>query len=246
VPVFVNGGHECLVAQVYDPVSDPIVAPFNPVQDRHVGQRNVSVLQVAQNQIVNFDVFSQNLGLSPANTLVEVQKLEGEALEVLSLTMGRKEVWRTAGATEMELTAPRTVRVRPGDHAKQLQTHVFRETLQDVPGVSESTRVGSVMRTLAAPRRARGLAAEQDAKAWAGEPAEAAIEETGEEVAFRQAAGDKPGALVTLAPGQHVRMALRTALPRTAEPGSADVWRIVEHTAGRITGGVTIIIQAKR
>ena len=41
-------------------------------------------------------------------------------------------------------------------------------------------------------------------------------------------------------------MALRTALPATAEPGSADVWRIVEHTAGRITGGVTIIIQAKR
>jgi hypothetical protein len=236
VPVLVNDGHECLVAQVYDPVSDPIVAPFNPVQDRHVGQRNVSVVQVAQNQIINFNVFSQNLGLSPANTLLEVQKLEGEALEVLSLAMGRKDVWTTAGAAETELTAPRTIRVRLGEHAKQLKTNVFRETLQDVPALSESRRVGSVMRTLAAPRRGQHMGGSAGVGRLSG---------PGEELAFRQEVGCPPGALVALSPGQHVQMALRTALPVTAEPGSADVWRIVEHTAGRITGGVTIIIQAK-
>jgi hypothetical protein len=36
-----------------------------------------------------------------------------------------------------------------------------------------------------------------------------------------------------------------SALPPTAERGSADVWRIVEHTSGRITGGVTVGVQAK-
>jgi hypothetical protein len=244
VPVLVNNGHECLVAQVYDPVSDPIVAPFNPVQDRHVGQRNISVVQVAQNQIVNFEVFSQNLGLSPAATLVEVQKLEGDALEVLALAMGRKEVWATAGATEMELTAPRAIHVRLGAHAKQLKTTVFRETLQDVPALSESRQVGAVMRTLAAPRREQRMAGEEPPDEWAGEPTDARSE--GEkEVAFRQVDDRPRGTLVALSPGQHVRMALRTALPTTAERGSADVWRIVEHTAGRITGGVTIIIQPK-
>ena len=98
-PVFVNDGHECLVAQVYDPVSDPIVAPFNPVQDRHVGQRNVSVLEVAANQMITLNLFSQNLSLTAADTLLEVQKLEGEAVEVLALAMGRK-AWAPAGGTE--------------------------------------------------------------------------------------------------------------------------------------------------
>jgi hypothetical protein len=240
VPVLVNNGHECLVAQVYDPVSDPIVAPFNPVQDRHVGQRNVSVVQVAQSQIVDFDVFSQNLGLSPANTLLEVQKLEGEALEVLSLAMGRKEVWATGGATEVELTAPRAIRVRLGDHAKDLTMSVFRETLQDVPARSESRKVGAVMRTLAAPRRAKGLVGQEPAG-----NAKDAYTDDGEGLPVGRPVDTPQGALVALPPGQHVRMSLRTALPATAAPGSADVWRIVEHTAGRITGGVTIIIQAK-
>jgi hypothetical protein len=241
VPVLVNNGHECLVAQVYDPVSDPVVAPFNPVQDRHVGQRNVSVVQVAQSQIVNFDVFSQNLGLSPVNTLLEVQKLEGEALEVLSLAMGRKEVWATGGATAVELTAPRAIRVRLGEHAKQLKTNVFRETLQDVPGLSETRRVGAVMRTLAAPRRAVDSVGKEEG----GAPADA-YAEVSDGLAVGQVVDGPHGALVALPPGQHVRMTLRTALPAAAAPGSADIWRIVEHTAGRITGGVTIIIQAKR
>ena len=57
--------------------------------------------------------------------------------------------------------------------------------------------------------------------------------------------GETVGMEVLLPPGWRVRMSLRTALPAAAARGSADVWRIVEHTAGRITGGVTIIVQAK-
>ena len=108
--LLVNNGHECLVAQVYDPVSDPVVAPFNPVQDRHVGQRNITVVQVAASQVVNFNFFSQNLSFAPANTLIEVQKLEGEALQVLALSLGR-EPWPLAGAREVDLSRPVVVRV---------------------------------------------------------------------------------------------------------------------------------------
>ena len=151
-PVFVNGGHECLVAQVYDPVSDPIVAPFNPVQDRHVGQRNVSVLEVAANQVITLNLFSQNLSLTAADTLLEVQKLEGEAVEVLALAMGRK-AWAPAGGTEIELTRPVSVRVPKHPHAAELMTGTFRETLQEVPGRNEARRVSGVMRRLVAPQK---------------------------------------------------------------------------------------------
>ena len=62
-----------------------------------------------------------------------------------------------------------------------------------------------------------------------------------------EAAGDPAGTLLHLPPGRHVRMSLQAALPATAKRGSADVWRIVEHILfGRITGGVTIIVQANQ
>lgn len=44
VPVFVNGGHECLKVNCSCPTFDPITVPFDPQQDRHVGQRNITVL----------------------------------------------------------------------------------------------------------------------------------------------------------------------------------------------------------
>lgn len=55
VPVFVNGGHECLMVNTSSPMMaaapgtvfgpfDPIQAPFAPWLDRHVGQRNLTVL----------------------------------------------------------------------------------------------------------------------------------------------------------------------------------------------------------
>ncbi len=43
IPQFVNGGHECLVVEVSS-LTDPLKHTFRPDLDRHVGQRNVTVL----------------------------------------------------------------------------------------------------------------------------------------------------------------------------------------------------------
>jgi hypothetical protein len=77
-------------------------------------------------------------------------------------------------------------------------------------------------------------------------PADLSRERVGEREFVRTAA--PPGRTripLNLAPGQHVRAAFRATLPRLAASGAADVWRIVEHTAGQITGGVTIVVRAK-
>ncbi len=46
IPAFVNGGHECLVVEVFHPTLDPLPPgnAFRADTDRHVAQRNLSVI----------------------------------------------------------------------------------------------------------------------------------------------------------------------------------------------------------
>ena len=60
IPVQVNKGHECLIVQCSLPIFDPIVSPFDPVSDRHVGQRNVHVISAAAGEKVEFTLNISN------------------------------------------------------------------------------------------------------------------------------------------------------------------------------------------
>lgn len=53
VPSFMNGGHECILAEAYDPSADPLPPgpDFNVPTDRHVAQRNLAVLAVAPGKL---------------------------------------------------------------------------------------------------------------------------------------------------------------------------------------------------
>jgi hypothetical protein len=59
-PIFVNGGHECLIAEAFEPSADPLpsVPDFNVPTDRHVAQRNISVVIAAQKRLfhMSFEV----------------------------------------------------------------------------------------------------------------------------------------------------------------------------------------------
>ncbi len=44
IPEFLNNGHECVMVNTDNAVLDPIQAPFFPKFDRHVGQKNMTVL----------------------------------------------------------------------------------------------------------------------------------------------------------------------------------------------------------
>ncbi|KAK6352721.1 hypothetical protein TWF696_004724 [Orbilia brochopaga] len=48
-PTFVNGGHECLVVRVSQPVTDPLgTPPWDASQNRKVGQRNIHVMTASE------------------------------------------------------------------------------------------------------------------------------------------------------------------------------------------------------
>lgn len=248
-PDLVNGGHQCLFAQVYHPVSDPIVAPFNPVQDRHVAQRNISVVQVAPGETMKFDFFTQNLSLNRARTRLEIQKLEGPALRTVAMALGRR-VWRAAAA-ENEVDISRPVRVELPRHSEQLSTGLFRETMQPTPpGVSQTRRVAGALRFLTAPARVEGprnMRSESsgpDTIATAS-PKTERYPDTDAELVMTKVSGDHAGLRLEIPPERRVRLALEASLPKTARRGAADVYRVVERTAGQITGGITIVLQAK-
>jgi len=44
VPTVVNGGHECLIVEAFIPSFDPLTAPMDPMDDRHVGQKNEQLI----------------------------------------------------------------------------------------------------------------------------------------------------------------------------------------------------------
>ena len=205
-------------------MSDPIVAPFNPVQDRHVGQRNVSVVQVAPSRYQLRHVLAEP-GLTAADTLLEVQKLEGAALATLASALGR-DVWTAAGGGDVDLSRPERMPERPHPQSHALATGKFRETLQDLPPTSEARRVMGVLQSSVAPRKPRRDA---DAVSTGSTVAPAdRSKESGDQRDFDRAVAP-PGRTripLNLAPGQHVRATFRATLPRLAPSGAADVWRI--------------------
>jgi len=88
-PTFLNGGHECLVVRVLDPIMDA-VSPneFSAASDRHVGQRNIAVVQAASPASIDMAL---NLGYWPeaADAEVEVVLEDPASMEWLKLYTGK-------------------------------------------------------------------------------------------------------------------------------------------------------------
>jgi len=89
VPKFLNGGHECLVVRVFEPFMDGVSPDeFSAASNRHVGQRNIAVVQAASPASIDIAL---NLGYLPIATDAEVEVvLEDPAtMEWLKLYTGK-------------------------------------------------------------------------------------------------------------------------------------------------------------
>jgi hypothetical protein len=245
-PTVVNNGHECLVAQVYDPVSDPVVAPFNPLQDRHCAQRNISVVPQSAGSDYEFDFFTGNRGWTGAVTEIELQKVEGDALRMVAMALGQTP-WLMAGGRELQLSEPRSVELHEHPRAAELANGAFRETLQHSPGRNELRRVMGVLTSMSAVHGERRGEAGPDTVS--APPAEHRPQRTAgslTELEFLPAATAGRLARTTvlrLPPGSRYRLTVSSRVPPRAMRGSADVFRIIERTAGQITGGITIVVR---
>jgi len=72
VPVVENGGHECLIAEAFIPVQDPLTSPLNPVDDRHVGQKNEQLVLLKKGEKFSVKVGAANVMGFPQNLTIDV------------------------------------------------------------------------------------------------------------------------------------------------------------------------------
>jgi hypothetical protein len=73
-PVVENNGHECLIAQAFVPVFDPLTNPDDPVDDRHVGQKNEQLITLEQGESFHFIVEAHNTARVAEQVVVEVRR----------------------------------------------------------------------------------------------------------------------------------------------------------------------------
>jgi len=89
IPTFLNSGHECVLAEAFHSSADPLpVSPaFNVPTDRHVAQRNLSVLLAAKKMFkLVFEI--HNPGRTEAVFDIQVQKGKLEELKNLRAHLG--------------------------------------------------------------------------------------------------------------------------------------------------------------
>jgi len=102
VPVFANGGHECLVVRVSS-VGDTPTDPWAPWADRHVAQRNVTVVQSSQG--LGGVLASLNTSRPPA-TRVEVRLAGSDAATAVTLLAPGHTLDLGAGARTLARLLP--------------------------------------------------------------------------------------------------------------------------------------------
>jgi hypothetical protein len=82
-PTFVNGGHECLLVRVWDETSDGLGdPPWDASLNRHVGQRNIHVVQAGDQALHPLARSADQPLLLPAALNLQVGPLFGESAQV--------------------------------------------------------------------------------------------------------------------------------------------------------------------
>lgn len=83
VPVVENNGHECLLAEAFIPGFDPLVAPMDPTNDRHVGQKNEQLVMLQQGMKFSVQLQAVNIASFTQQLTFEVQALRLDAVPAL-------------------------------------------------------------------------------------------------------------------------------------------------------------------
>lgn len=90
IPTFENQGHECLVVRAFEPILDPLSPnQFSAAADRHVGQRNIAVVQAASPAAIDLQL---SLGYFPEPAAAEVgmEVLPPDAMEWIQMLTQRR------------------------------------------------------------------------------------------------------------------------------------------------------------
>lgn len=89
VPSFINGGHECLVVRLFEPLTDPIGPnPWAAWDDRHVGQRNIHVVDASSPGMAQI-ALRLGCAVAPGPATLEIHRTRVANVGWLSVLVGR-------------------------------------------------------------------------------------------------------------------------------------------------------------
>jgi hypothetical protein len=112
-PTYLNGGHECLMARIFEPLTDPLTPdPWNAAGDRHVGQRNISVIDSHSPASVQLNV-RLGCGTPPGRAELTVQEVNPRDVAWLSIMEGKRDhgyTHATGGSAVAGMMHPTLVR----------------------------------------------------------------------------------------------------------------------------------------
>lgn len=234
VPQFVNNGHECLVAQVYDPIADNLVAPFNPVQDRRVAQHNIVQIRVPAGQQIKVSFSAANLSPIMAQSALQLEPVQGAALQSLTQVLGRTAL-AAMNPAQARIAHVQTREARPTIALEEYPAAaVFREALEPAPQRLVRRMLNETLAALPAQTEPRH------------EYADEAASELYTPTRFEENAVERAPMVSShaaeLLPGHEMVFTLALAAPARAIQGTSFAYRVIEQAEGRISGGITYIV----
>jgi len=253
VPVMVNGGHECVMVNTHNPLLDPIVQPFRAWLDRHVGQRNLTVIPSAAGQVVMFSLTAANILPMMARTQfvarIEHLRIDRAAVEKVSPAQLMNEI-AAFGApltnTAQELRgrfAPGTAEARMAAMLATRLEKARRRPFRGIRAVGRQTRsAAGIYSKLGEPQR-RVLSGESFGSA--GQLFTAA------DTLSREARAPQEGRDLLLhtldfEPNELRTLELEFRVPGNAAPGEFVVFHIVQRVDTIPIGGYTVIVMIEK
>lgn len=89
---FVNGGHECLMVRVFEPLTDPLgPKPWDASDDRHVGQRNISVVNAASPAVIELPL-RLGCAVAPGPATLDVVRVPAASVSWLQVLTGERQI----------------------------------------------------------------------------------------------------------------------------------------------------------
>jgi hypothetical protein len=219
IPVVENGGHECVIVNCSSPILDPIVQPFQPTLDRHVGQRNLAVLQAGQNQVVHFGVNVNNFFPVPARIAVGARIEHAVAAGAASAMTERERVTRVIAAAARQRSSSHEA--SDGVGISSSQTHIASQLsgpAAHTPDAGARASLGRFLLQTPDAATAPGAAVQRDVM----------LQET------------------TMEPFEQRHLTLEIAVPASIKSGEYLVVHLWQRFMDLSMGGYTIIIRVVR
>jgi hypothetical protein len=246
VPVFLNGGHECLMVNSHAPINDPMTAPFQPKLDRHVGQRNVTVLpgpKQAQMQVVFNNLASWETEFTLVMRSAQLQVPE----ELLKTLSGRELVGHLAAfqnggeplAALHRLYREGSPQAQMVARSMGLVRHVITQQRGE-PALTVVDRKEAGRAEAEVLERTKGREPERPA-AMIGDLLKGSDVLTSPR--WEPQEGDHPVLRgFTMEPFEQARIELRLAVPEATQEGEFAVFHFQQIAMGMLVGGYTIVV----